>query len=73
MFSAGRSSTVESWSTQEAQAKQCGARVEQGSTDMPFGERQYTAQDHTGHWWTFAQHIADIAPEEWGAIEAKTQ
>lgn len=54
-------------------AKQCGARVVQAPTDMPFGERQYTAQDHAGHWWTFSQHVADVAPEEWGAISAATE
>jgi uncharacterized glyoxalase superfamily protein PhnB len=47
-------------------AKQCGARILQEPADMPFGERQYTAQDHAGHWWTFSQHIADVAPEDWG-------
>jgi len=36
-------------------------------TDMPFGERVYPAHDHAAHWWTFSQHIADVAPEEWGA------
>ncbi len=55
------------------QAKQCGARVVQPPTDMPFGERQYTARDHAGHWWTFSQHVADLAPEEWGAVSAKTE
>src|SRR5882672_2072397 len=48
-------------------AKQCGAHIVQPPTDMPFGERVYTARDHEGHWWTFSQHIADVAPEEWGA------
>ena len=47
-------------------AKDCGARILQEPADMPFGERQYTAQDHAGHWWTFSQHIADVAPQEWG-------
>ena len=51
-------------------AKQCGARVVQTPTDMPFGERQYTVQDHAGHWWTFSQHVADLAPEDWGAVSA---
>ena len=53
-------------------AKASGARIVQGPTDMPFGERQYTAQDFAGHWWTFSQHVADVAPEEWGAITAKS-
>jgi len=48
-------------------AKQCGADIVQPPTDMPFGERVYTARDPAGHWWTFSQHIADVAPEEWGA------
>jgi hypothetical protein len=27
--------------------------------NMPFGERQYTAQDLGGHRWTFSQSIAE--------------
>jgi len=49
-------------------AKQCGARIVHPPATMPFGERQYTAQDHAGHWWTFSQHVADVAPEDWGAV-----
>lgn len=52
-------------------ATERGARIIEPPTNMPFGERQYTAQDHAGHWWTFYQHIADVAPEEWGATPAK--
>jgi uncharacterized glyoxalase superfamily protein PhnB len=48
-------------------AKQCGARIVGPPTDMPFGERQYTAEDCAGHRWIFSQHIADVAPEAWGA------
>jgi uncharacterized glyoxalase superfamily protein PhnB len=51
-------------------AAQHGARIVQPPHNMPFGERQYTAQDHAGHWWTFSEHIADVAPEEWGARAA---
>jgi uncharacterized glyoxalase superfamily protein PhnB len=54
-------------------AKQCGARIVNPPTDMPFGERVYTAQDHARHWWTFSQHIADVALEEWGAKPAVTE
>jgi len=50
-------------------AKQHGAAILQAPTDMPFGARQYTASDFEGHWWTFSQNIADIAPSAWGAIE----
>lgn len=53
------------------QAKQYGARILAPPSDKPFGERQYTAEDHAGHRWTFSQHVADVAPAEWGAIEAK--
>ena len=52
-------------------AKQFGARIVQPPTDMPFGVRQYTAEDHEGHRWTFSQNVADVAPEEWGAISAR--
>jgi len=48
-------------------AKESGADIVQPPTDMPFGERVYTARDHARHLWTFSQHIADVAPEEWGA------
>ena len=51
-------------------AMSCGAKIIQPPTDMPFGERQYTAQDNAGHWWTFSQHVADLAPEDWGATSA---
>jgi uncharacterized glyoxalase superfamily protein PhnB len=51
-------------------AKDCGARIVQAPTDMPFGVRQYTTRDYAGHWWTFSQNIADVAPEEWGAVSA---
>ncbi len=54
-------------------ARECGARIVESPTDMPFGERQYTVQDHAGHWWTFSEHVADLAPEEWGAISAKNK
>jgi uncharacterized glyoxalase superfamily protein PhnB len=53
-------------------AKASGATIIQPPTDMPFGERQYTAKDFAGHWWTFSQHIADLAPEDWGATSAQT-
>lgn len=52
-------------------AKQYGAKILQTPVDQPFGERQYTAEDHAGHRWTFSQHVRDVAPAEWGAIEAK--
>lgn len=52
-------------------ARRAGAEILQQPTDMPFGERQYTAKDHAGHWWTFTESIADVAPEDWGATTAR--
>jgi len=52
-------------------AKQFGARIVKPLTNMPFGERLYTAEDHAGHRWTFSQHVADVAPEAWGATPAR--
>jgi uncharacterized glyoxalase superfamily protein PhnB len=48
------------------QARGAGARILMEPADMPFGERQYTAEDHAGHQWTFSETLADMAPEEWG-------
>ena len=62
--------TVDDLDRHFEQAKQHGARILEPATDMPYGERQYTAEDHAGHWWTFSQHIADVAPHEWGAQTA---
>ena len=52
-------------------ARQRGARILKEPTDMPFGERQYTAEDPGGHRWTFSQSIADVAPEEWGGMSGE--
>ena len=49
------------------QAKQFGVRILQPPTNMPFGERVYTAEDLAGHRWTFSQSIADVPLELWGA------
>ena len=51
-------------------ARRCGARIVKPPADMPFGERQYTAEDLGGHRWTFSQSIADVAPESWGARQS---
>lgn len=53
-------------------AKQRGARIIQPPANMPFGERHYTAEDPAGHRWTFSQHIADVAPEDWGATSVSS-
>jgi uncharacterized glyoxalase superfamily protein PhnB len=44
-----------------------GATIVKPPADMPFGERQYTAEDIGGHRWTFSQSIADVPLEKWGA------
>jgi uncharacterized glyoxalase superfamily protein PhnB len=51
-------------------ARKAGARILKSPANMPFGERQYTAEDPGGHRWTFSQSIADVALEEWGATPA---
>jgi uncharacterized glyoxalase superfamily protein PhnB len=47
-------------------ARAHGAEILMEPTDMPYGERQYSALDHAGHQWTFSETLADVAPEEWG-------
>jgi uncharacterized glyoxalase superfamily protein PhnB len=51
-------------------ANAAGVRIIKTPETMPFGERQYTAVDPSGHWWTFSQHVADVAPADWGATES---
>jgi uncharacterized glyoxalase superfamily protein PhnB len=50
-----------------ARARQGGARIFRQPENLPYGERQYSAEDLEGHRWTFSQSIADVAPEDWGA------
>jgi uncharacterized glyoxalase superfamily protein PhnB len=38
----------------------------QAPADYPYGERQYTVEDPSGHVWTFSQTIADTDPRNWG-------
>ncbi|MGH7474943.1 MAG: VOC family protein [Longimicrobiales bacterium] len=61
---------VENVDTHHERATRLGAEIVSPPTNMPFGERQYTAEDPEGHRWTFSQHIADLAPEDWGATSA---
>ena len=49
-----------------------GARIIMEPTDFEYGERQYTAEDLTGHQWTFSETLADVAPEEWGGTSVAT-
>lgn len=54
-----------------ANAKAQGADVHGEPATHPFGERQYGARDFAGYQWAFTQSVADVAPEEWGAIVPK--
>jgi uncharacterized glyoxalase superfamily protein PhnB len=50
-----------------AQAKSAGAEILSVVEDKPYGDRAYDAADPEGHRWTFAQHMRDVPPSEWGA------
>jgi uncharacterized glyoxalase superfamily protein PhnB len=47
-------------------ARSHGARIVMEPTDFEYGERQYTAEDPTGHQWTFSETLADVDPAAWG-------
>jgi uncharacterized glyoxalase superfamily protein PhnB len=64
--------SVEDVDAHFARAKAFGAHIISPPQDMPFGVRHYTARDPGGHWWTFSQNIADVAPAEWGAVVKQT-
>ena len=49
-------------------ARQFGAKILREPKTAEFGERQYTAVDLGGYQWTFSQTVADVAPEDWGAL-----
>ncbi|MDQ3874270.1 MAG: VOC family protein [Actinomycetota bacterium] len=48
-------------------AKAAGAEIVEEPQDQPYGDRRYGAVDQEGHRWFFAQPVADVAPEQWGA------
>jgi len=54
-------------------AKRFRCKIVHPPTDMPFGERVYSAEDLAGYRWVFSQSIADIAPEQWGATQARKE
>jgi PhnB protein len=49
------------------QAKAVGATIVMEPTDQSYGDRRYDAKDPEGHLWSFAQHVRDVAPHDWGA------
>jgi uncharacterized glyoxalase superfamily protein PhnB len=53
-----------------ARAKEAGATILSELVDVEVGVRQYRVEDPEGHRWMFVQQIAQVAPEEWGAVQA---
>lgn len=51
-------------------ANAAGAEILTVVQDKPHGDRTYDAADLEGHRWTFAQHVRDVPPSEWGAVAA---
>lgn len=45
-----------------------GVKIINPLADYPYGERQYTAEDFAGHYWTFSETIEDVNPRDWGGI-----
>jgi PhnB protein len=50
-------------------ASKAGATINAEPADQEYGDRRYDAEDLEGHRWSFAQHVRDVAPSEWGASE----
>lgn len=44
--------------------KRINARVVDPPTDQFWGDRSLMVVDPAGYWWSFAQHIRDVAPED---------
>ena len=53
-------------------ARAAGATITEEPSDQAYGDRRYTAVDPEGHKWFFAESIADVTPEDWGAEVAAT-
>lgn len=53
-----------------ARAKEAGATILSEPVDVDVGVRQYRVEDPEGHRWMFVQTIAQVAPEQWGAVTA---
>lgn len=49
-------------------ASAAGANLLSELQDQSFGDRQYRVEDLEGHRWMFAQHVRDVAAEDWGAV-----
>lgn len=57
---------VENVDAHYTKAVAAGAKASSGPTTYPYGERQYAAEDPSGHWWVFSQSVEDVPPSEWG-------
>jgi uncharacterized glyoxalase superfamily protein PhnB len=53
-------------------ARAAGAEIRAEPKDEEYGHRRYTARDPEGHHWYFAQVIAEVPAEEWGAQVASS-
>lgn len=51
-------------------ANTAGAEILSVVEDQPYGDRSYNTADLEGHRWTFATHVRDVPPSEWGAVDA---
>ena len=52
-------------------AAAAGAEILDVPQNQPYGHRSYRAADLEGHAWNFAQVIAVVAPDDWGAVMAE--
>jgi uncharacterized glyoxalase superfamily protein PhnB len=48
-----------------ARSLRSGARILMEPTDFEYGERQYAAEDPSGHRWTFSETLSDVDPTDW--------
>ena len=48
-------------------ARAAGAEILEEPADQEYGDRRYVAADPEGQRWYFAQRMADVPAEEWGA------
>lgn len=55
-----------------ARARAAGATILAEPRDMEYGLRAYRTEDPEGHRWDFATQLRELAPEEWGAVSART-
>jgi uncharacterized glyoxalase superfamily protein PhnB len=51
-------------------ARAAGATILAEPKDQEYGDRRYDAEDPEGHMWSFAQHVRDVSPEDWGALSS---